>query len=107
MRLLIDECVDPRVKTLLPDHEPVTVREKGWSSLDDSALLAAAAREFDVLLTIDRKMRFQQNLRKLRIGIIVVRVPKNQIAYYRAIANEIADAMSGIRKGEVIEVGTL
>ncbi|MEQ1946319.1 MAG: DUF5615 family PIN-like protein [Bryobacteraceae bacterium] len=105
MRVLIDECVDPRVKSLLVDHEPVTVREKGWSSLADGLLLSAAAQEFDVLLTIDRKMRFQQNLKKIQLGIVVVRVPKNQIGFYREIAEEMTAAVHQVRWVEVIEVG--
>ena len=54
MRLLIDECVDPRVKELFGDHDPATVHESGWDTLDDASLLELAQARFDVLLTIDR-----------------------------------------------------
>ena len=94
MRVLIDECVDPRVKLLLTGHEATTVHEKGWSALEDGPLLTAAQHEFDVLLTIDRKMEFQQNLSKFRIGMVVAHVLKNQVAHYRAIQEELLLAVS-------------
>ena len=62
MRVLIDECVDPRVKTLLLDHQPATVHDQGWSAFEDGALLAAAENEFDVLVTIDRSFSFNRIL---------------------------------------------
>jgi len=52
MRILVDECVDPRVKRLFADHQTATVHEKKWDTLDDGALLAFAQDQFDVLLTI-------------------------------------------------------
>lgn len=105
MRVLIDECVDPRIKSLLVDHQPATVHEKAWGAYEDGPLLAVAQNEFDVLLTIDRKLEFQQNLAKYRIGLLVVHVPKNQIAYYRAMQTEILAAIVRIRHGEAIHVG--
>jgi predicted nuclease of predicted toxin-antitoxin system len=89
MRILIDECVDPRIKQLFGDHKPATVHEKGWGRLEDAPLLAAAQEEFDVLLTIDTSLEFQQNLSRYQIGVVVVHVPKNQLAYYRLLWKEL------------------
>lgn len=105
MRVLIDECVDPRVKTLLSDHQPATVYDEGWGALEDGPLLAAAQEKFDVLVTIDRNLEFQQNLAKFRIGVVVVRVPKNQLSHYQAIKRELILAAEQVRPGEVIHVG--
>ncbi len=88
MRILIDECVDPRVK-LLSDHERATVHDQGWDAVEDGPLLAPAEKEFDVLVTIDSRMEFQQNISKFQIGVIVVHVPKNQLAHYRMLQNEL------------------
>lgn len=71
MRILIDESVDPRVKLLFGDHKTATVHEQGWDTLEDGPLLTFAQQEFDVLLTIDGSLEFQQNLSKLQIGVIV------------------------------------
>ena len=83
MRVLTDECVDPRVKLLLSEHKASTVYEKGWDALEDAPLLAIAQKEFDVLAAIGRSLEFQQNLVKFEIGVVVVHVPKNQLAHYR------------------------
>jgi hypothetical protein len=81
MRVLIDECVDPRVKLLLGEQNVATVHEQGWDSLEEGPPLTVAQEEFDVLLTIDGSIQFQQNLSKFQVGLIVVHVPKNQMAH--------------------------
>jgi hypothetical protein len=85
MRLIIDECVDPRVRLLFADHQVATVHERGWDALEDGPLLKIAQQEFDVLLTIDGNLEFQQNLSNLHLGIIVVHVPENQLIHYRLL----------------------
>ena len=62
MKLLVDECVDWRLSREIVDHEVKTARQLGWLTIKDGELLALAAKEFDVFLTIDRKLSFQQNL---------------------------------------------
>jgi len=104
VRVLIDECVDPRVKTLLLDPLVATVQDQGWGALGDGALLTAAQGEFDVLVTIDRKLEFQQNIAKFRIGVVVVRVPKNQLRYYQAIQQELLWAIERVQAGAVVHV---
>jgi predicted nuclease of predicted toxin-antitoxin system len=104
MRVLIDECVDPRVRSLLAEHEASTVHDKGWGALEDGPLLALAQNEFDVLVTIDGNLEFQQNLAKLRIGLVVVHVPKNQLTYYQAIRDELLRAIGLARPGRAVHV---
>jgi len=104
MRILIDECVDPRVKLLFGDHKVATVHEQGWDTLEDGPLLSFAQKEFDVLLTIDGSLEFQQNLSKFQIGVIVVHVPKNQMAHCRMIHKDLLAAIQKIRPGEAIHV---
>ena len=104
MRILIDECVDPRVKGLFEDHAAATVFERGWKSLDDGALLDAAQHEFDVLLTVDRSLEFQQNLAKFDIAVVVVRVSKNQLPHYVAKRTQILEAIAQARPGAVSHV---
>jgi predicted nuclease of predicted toxin-antitoxin system len=106
MRVLIDECVDPRVKALFGDQEVATVHEQGWDTLEDGPLLSHAQEQFDVLVTIDANLEFQQNLSKLQIALIVLHVPKNQIAHYRAIRKELLAAIEKVRPGVVIHVRT-
>ena len=104
MRILIDECVDPRVKLLFGDHEPARVHDRGWDTLEDGPLLVLAQKDFDVLVTIDSRMEFQQNIAKFRIGIVVAHVFKNQMVHYRAIQQELLLAVEKIKPGHVIHV---
>ena len=104
MRVLIDECVDPRVASLLGDHRAATVHQQGWDAFQDGPLLTVAQEDFDVLLTLDRGLEFQQNLAEFRIGVIVAHVPKNQLPYFRVIQKELLTAIERVRPGEVIHV---
>jgi hypothetical protein len=79
MRILIDECVDPRVKLLFGDHERATVHDKGWDTLEDGPLLALAQKEFDALVTIDSRMEFQQNIPKFQIGLSSSTFPRTSL----------------------------
>jgi predicted nuclease of predicted toxin-antitoxin system len=104
MRILIDECVDPRVKLLFGDLEVATVHEQGWDALEDGPLLTAAQRDFDVLVTIDSGIEHQQNLAKFQIGVVVVHVPKNQLPHYRPLQRELLSAVERVRPGQAIHV---
>ncbi len=104
MRVLIDECVDPRVKLLFCDHAVATVHEQGWDTFEDGPLLTVAQKEFDVFVTIDGGIEFQQNLSKFQIAVVIVHVPKNQLVHYRAIQKELLAAVEKARPGETIHV---
>ena len=75
MRLLIDGCLPNRVKFLIVDagHDCQTVREAGLSGRENGELLAVADKKFDVLLTIDKNIRHQQNLAGKKIAVLIIR----------------------------------
>ena len=104
MRILIDECVDPRAKQLFTAHEVVTVHDKGWDALEDGRLLDMARREFDVFVPIDGGLEHQQNLAKFEIAVIVVHVAKNQFQHYRALHKELLVAVENARAGTDLHV---
>jgi len=79
LRVLLDECVPRRLKTDLRVFVVRTVQEEGWASLKNGELLRVAAGRFDVLLTVDRNIAFQQNLRGLSIGILAMAVTSNRL----------------------------
>lgn len=66
MRLLLDESVPAKPRRHLPDHDVRTAVEMGWSGVKNGRLLALAGQHFDVLITVDKNMPFQQDLRTLR-----------------------------------------
>src|SRR5256884_1514073 len=73
MRILIDECIDRRLRDFLAGHECQTARYAGFGGLENGALLTAAENaKFDVLLTVDRGIEFQQDLRHRNIAILIL-----------------------------------
>ena len=104
MRILIDECVHVGVKRAFTGHAIKTVTEIGWRSTKDGPLLAFAQDQFDVFITIDRNLERQQNLAKLKMGIIVVRVPSNEITYYEPLFDQLKRAAETARAGQIVYV---
>jgi Domain of unknown function (DUF5615) len=71
MRVLLDECVPRPLRAELSDHEVKTVAEAGWAGVKNGALLQLAATQFDVLLTVDRNLEYQQNFAHLKLAVVV------------------------------------
>src|SRR5258708_8153552 len=65
MRILLDESLPKELRDELASHEVMTVRESGWSGRKNGELLSGAADQFDVVMTADQNLQFQQNLSKL------------------------------------------
>ena len=79
MRILLDESVPGRLCPLLTGHTSVTVQRRGWASIKNGKLLALAAGEFDVLLTADKGMEYQQNQTTLPVAVLIVLARSNRI----------------------------
>ena len=79
MRILLDESVPSRLAALLTGHSTESVQHRGWASIKNGKLLALAAGEFDVLLTADKGMEYQQNLATLPVSIIIVAARSNRL----------------------------
>ena len=70
MRVLLDENLDWRLRRSFDaGHEVVTVRYRGWSGKTNGELLRAAAAEFDVFVTLDLNLEYQQNVRALDLAV--------------------------------------
>lgn len=72
MKILLDHCTPRPVRGLLLGHEVKTAYEMGWADLDNGILLAAAESQFDLFLTVDTNIRYQQNLSGRRLTILLV-----------------------------------
>ena len=102
MKILIDESLPRYLKRALTEHEAFTAQEMGWAGIRNSELLAKAESRFDVLLTADKNLRYQQNLNSLALAIIVF--PSNRLSVVRALALRVMEALSVIRQGEIVEL---
>jgi predicted nuclease of predicted toxin-antitoxin system len=90
MRLLLDECVPQRLRDDFSDHDVYTAKAAGVLGVKNGALLSAAAAQFDVLITVDQKMRFQQNLQMFDLALIILiatpcRYPKLKLLAPKAL----------------------
>ena len=107
MRVLLDEHLDRRLRLLFdPEHEVVSVGERGWAGMKDGALLQGAQVEFDVLVTMDRGIAHQQKLGGLSLGIILLRAHSNRRADTTPLIPAVNTALQTIRPGELIEVAS-
>jgi predicted nuclease of predicted toxin-antitoxin system len=79
MRILLDESVPERIGPLLAGHAWESVRKRGWAGLKNGKLLATASVDFDVLLTADKSMEFQQNLVTLPMAILIMLAHSNRV----------------------------
>ncbi len=105
MRIILDECVNPRVRRLLEaDHSVFTALELGWRGLPDHVVMERLQGRCDAFLTIERGFEHEHNLSSLRFGIVIVHVPRNRIAYYESLREKISQAASSVRPGEVLHV---
>ena len=105
LRILLDECVHSGVRSAFPGHTVQTVSQTGWLGTEDGKLLSFAQESFDVLVTIDRNLEYQNNIKKLRLGVVVARVRSNQIQAYLPIFDQPLVAVARVRNGEVVHVG--
>jgi len=83
MGVLLDECVPRALRNDLPGHEVKTVAELGWAGVKNGELLRRAAAEFDLLITVDRNLEYQQSFEGLSLAVIVVHASSNDITILR------------------------
>ena len=100
----MDECLPKKLKRLLPGHEVWTVVEKGWAGKRNGDLLTLAQREFDVLLTVDRNLRFQQRVARFEIGVIVLTAPNNTLEALQPLVPAVLQSLENLENGQVLEL---
>ncbi|HQU94079.1 MAG TPA: hypothetical protein PLK77_17405, partial [Pyrinomonadaceae bacterium] len=91
MRIVIDECVPRIAKRGLPSRSIVSVQEMGWAGVKNGKLLKLVADEFDVFITSDQNLRFQQNLAAIDLAVIVL--PSNQVPVVKLLLPAIDEAL--------------
>jgi hypothetical protein len=105
LRVLVDESLPVEIAPELSGCEAVTVHDQGWLRLRNGVLLRAAVDAgFSILLTADSKLRYQQNLMKIGIAVVVVVHVRNRIEDLRPLIPRINGAISNVRPGEVVEI---
>ena len=107
MKILLDECVNWRLKREFREHEVQSVAKLGWTSLKNGKLLTRAQEEFDVIITTDKNIPNQQNLSQYRLGIIVLRAYRTKLENLLPLVPRIKDVLKTIKKGELVTIHNL
>jgi predicted nuclease of predicted toxin-antitoxin system len=106
MRILLDECIPRKFKNSLAGHDCSTVPEVGLAGKKNGELLSFAEQNgFEVFLTLDKGLRYQQNLAQRNIAIIIIRATSNRISDLLPHAEACLVQIRSIRSGEVALVG--
>jgi len=98
VKVFLDECIDWRLARDVVGHEVKTARQMGWTTLKNGELLALVAAEFDVFVTVDRNLSFQQNLASLPIAVIVLRAKSNRLSDLRPLVTKLLLAIGSCQQ---------
>jgi predicted nuclease of predicted toxin-antitoxin system len=102
MNILIDECLPKYLKSVLTNHHVRTVQDAGWSDCKNGDLLHRAEQSFDVFLTADQNLRYQQNLTNRNLAIIVF--PTNRLPVVKQYEQMLQSALESISHGDFIQL---
>ncbi len=99
MRILLDECLPGKLKGLLQGYDVRTVREMGWSGFLNGDLMKAAIEGgFNVFITADKNLRYQQNIANYDISIILLSLLINKLERIKPMIPELVEILPKIEK---------
>ena len=105
MRILLDECVDERLRHFFNQHDCQTARFAGFAGLKNGALLSAAeAAGFEVIVTVDQHIPDQQSLANRRISLLILRGRTNRLSDLKVLVPAALDALVSLGRGQVVNV---
>lgn len=104
MRILLDESLPRPLGLVLIGHDVSTVRDESWTSLTNGALLRQAAAAFDVLLTADQNIEFQQNLATLPMAVVVLVAESNRLESLEPLMPRVLEALKTLKPKSLIRV---
>lgn len=106
MKVLLDECLPRKLKKKLTDHDCQTVPEVGFAGMKNGELLIHAEQAgFDVFLTLDRGIEFQQSLTHRRLAVVLLRSKSSRLADLEPLVPEVLAAITAILPGQLALVG--
>lgn len=106
MRILIDECLNRRLGQGLPGHDCVSVQQMGWSGIKNGELLVLAEQfQFDVVLTGDRNLAFQQNATRFRVAVVVLEAESVQLRHTLPLMPKVLTLLPILQTGQIVRIG--
>ena len=104
MHILIDECLPKKLKQELHRHTVFTVQEKGWSGLENGDLLRVAENEFDVWVTADKSIEYQQNLNLFDIAVVVLVASRNRLDALLPLMPQLHEVLQVIQPHQIVYI---
>ena len=105
MKLLLDENLPHKLRTLLPEHECFTVTFMGWTGVENGELLRlAAANHFEVFITNDKGLEYQQNQANLPLSIIVLLADDNKLRTLESLMPRVLDRLRKLKGNKLIKI---
>ena len=105
MKVLLDECLPRRLKRELPGHEVARVQEMRWAGIKNGPLLQLMqAANFEVFVTTDSNLEYQQNLRTMKLAFIVLRALDNRFETLGPLMPRVMQALRAVEPGQIIHV---
>lgn len=104
MKILLDECIDRRLAKEFVGCDVKTVPQMGWAGIKNGQLLALAEAEFDIFITVDRNLSFQQNLPQFNIAVVVLQVSSNRLADMKPVVPNVLAILAIVTKGKATVV---
>jgi hypothetical protein len=104
MRIILDECVPAELGSLMAPHDVTTVQGQGWTGIKNGELLKQIASRFEVFVTVDRNLRYQQNLRAIPFALVVVLAKTNRLVDLAPCVPLLMSALQDIQLGEYREI---
>lgn len=104
MRILLDENVPKKLKHAFPGHTVAHVTEMGWAGTKNGALLVMAEAVFDVLITVDKSIQYQNNFADKQIILITLIVKRNKIQFLLPLIPQALQALQSAAPGQVINI---
>ena len=105
MRILFDESLPIGIAALLTGHKATSVQRAGWSGVKNGKLLALASTQFEVFLTVDQNIEFQQNLAVLPIAVVILVVRRTRIQAIEPLIPELLGLLQNLPQRVLRKVG--
>ena len=105
MKILIDECVDQKLRLLFPGHDCQTAAFAKLAGMKNGVLLTAAeSAGFELMITTDQEIPYQQNLGRRKIAILILCAPTNRLADLKRLAPAALRTLDSLVPGQVLRI---
>jgi hypothetical protein len=105
VKVFLDECINWRLARGLVGHDVKTAQQTGWTAVRNGALLTLASQHFDVFVTLDRSLSFQQKLDSFSIAVVVLKARTSRLIDLKPLIPDLLAAIQSAQPGAAKFIG--